>query len=87
MRESGALERALTVRRARGQTIRAGRQQLVVGLNSNPTSKVFYGRFHQKGQGVPKRKVVVFDKQAQRRVSPIIRDYIVHGSKTTRRLP
>jgi hypothetical protein len=74
MRATGALERGLTVRRMPGQTIRLNRQSMTVGLK--PNGKLFYGRFQEK--------VVVFDKLAERRVQPIIHDYIVHGSKTTR---
>lgn len=84
MRATGRLERALTVRRARGQTVRMRRSSLVVGLKGGK-SKVYYGRFHQRGRGVPQRKVVVFDEQARRRVAPILRGYIVHGSRSLRR--
>jgi len=86
MRQTGALERALTIRRVQGQTIRLNRQSMSVGLL--PKGKVFYGKFHQSKTtraDLPVRKVVVFDTLAERKVEPTIHDYIMHGSRTTRR--
>jgi hypothetical protein len=78
MRQTGALERALTIRRSRGQTIRLQKHSMSMGLK--PNGPVFYGKF-QARYG---RKVVVFDPKAEATVEPTIHDYIIHGSRTLR---
>lgn len=76
MYETGQLERALTVRRAPGQSIRVTRTSISMGIK--PNGKAFYGRF----QGRYGRKVVVFTELAQRQSTGILGDYIVHGSRS-----
>lgn len=49
---TGALLRSLTVRGARGQVVRITATSLRFG------TRIYYARFHQRGDGVPKRTVV-----------------------------
>jgi phage gpG-like protein len=49
---TGELMRSLTVRGYRGQIVEVRPGQLRFG------TRVYYARFHQKGEGVPKRTVV-----------------------------
>lgn len=76
MRETGAIERALTVRAAPGQRLDISRRELVFGLKGG-RSEAFYGRFHQRGKGVPKRRVVVMSRQTKRRTAQLVRRHLV----------
>jgi hypothetical protein len=49
---SGALMRSLTTRGARGQLVRVTPAGLAFGTS------IFYARFHQRGEGPPKRTIV-----------------------------
>lgn len=62
MRATGKLERVLTHRRARGQLLEITRDSVTFGLKGG-RSDGYYGRFHQDGDGVPKRPVVPHPSQ------------------------
>lgn len=53
---TGLLMRSLTVPSARGQILRITPSTLTFG------TRIFYARFHQKGEGVPRRTVVGLSK-------------------------
>lgn len=57
LRETGGLEFALVVRGAPGQLLEFNRHEVRFGIKGG-RSPVYYGRFHQKGRGVPKRIIV-----------------------------
>ena len=57
LHETGTLESALTVRGAPGQLLTFKKDTVTFGLKSG-RAPAFYGRFHQTGQGVPKRVVI-----------------------------
>lgn len=54
---TGALMRSLTRPGAKGQVLRITGSRLMFG------TRIFYAKFHQKGQGVPRRTVVGLSKQ------------------------
>lgn len=73
---SGDLERALTTRRAPGQLLVFSRHQVRFGIKGG-RAPAYYGRFHQKGKGVPKRIVVPAPTaQTRRAMAEVVRRHL-----------
>lgn len=75
---SGRLRRALTSPGAPGQRLDIDRDQLRFGLQ--PNGAAYYGRFHQVGKGVPKRRVVGVTPRQRVKISGNLRDWILTGN-------
>lgn len=71
MVDSGALRASLTRRGARGQILDLQRDEMRLG------TRIFYARFHQRGKGVPERKVLDLTPAVKRRISRDLADHIV----------
>lgn len=83
MHATGLLERTLTrvneTSRAHGLAARVGRDEIVFGIKGGH-SDIYYGRFHQRGQGVPKRVVVPKPTRVtSHRISVFVLEHIVDG--------
>ena len=74
LRVTGTLERALTVWGAPGQKLQITPDELVFGLEQSGAA--YYGVFHQRGEGVPKREVVKATQATRRRVAEALRDHL-----------
>jgi phage gpG-like protein len=73
---TGDLERALTRRNAPGQLLVFNRHEVRFGIKGG-RSPAYYGRFHQKGRGVPKRVVVPAPTaQTRRALARIVREHL-----------
>jgi phage gpG-like protein len=73
---TGTLRRALTVEHAPGQRLEIGRTEMTFGLATNGAA--YYGRFHQKGAGVPKRTVISVTPRQRTEISDRVRSFILH---------
>lgn len=73
MRASGALYRALTAQQARGGVRRRAKTQLRFGTS------IFYARFHEKGEGLPKRPLLTVSQQLERRIARTLERFVAHG--------
>ena len=85
MHASGLLERTMTgrgaVARRHGQLNRRGRSSVLFGIKRGRVD-IFYARFHQKGQGVPKRIVVPKPTAMTRlRIGRVVLDYITEDAR------
>lgn len=81
LQRRGTLMKSLTQPGARGSVLRAGPRSLKYGSN------LFYFEFHQKGTGkIPKREMVVLQRQDKSQISRIINTYIRTGKTTTTRI-
>lgn len=74
MRASGALERALTIKGEDPSISDVGKDTLRFGIKGGRTP-VYYGRFHDLGDGVPRRQVLVFSSVTRKRTSRVVTDY------------
>jgi hypothetical protein len=73
---SGALGHSLTVKRGQQSTRSATKTRMRFG------SKVWYGRFHKLGDGVPKRDPLIpVDARARRRMVKDVRDFMLGRTK------
>ena len=77
LQATGTLMRALTQPHAPGQQVTLKPEELRFGLT--PNGAAFYGRFHQKGQGVPKRILFSITPPQRASIKGKIRAYLVHG--------
>jgi phage gpG-like protein len=69
---TGALRRSLTVKRGAGAVRSATKRQMKFG------TKVHYARFHDTGEGAPKRRVMIpLDARARREMVKDVRDYMM----------
>jgi hypothetical protein len=75
LRASGALERALTVWGAPGQTLEYDNDELRFGIDQQ--GQVFYGRFHQHGEGVPQRTILTVTQDIRTRLRTAYRNHIM----------
>jgi phage gpG-like protein len=76
LRATGRLERALTVKQAPGQHLDIRDREVVFGLKGG-RSDAFYGRFHQRGKGVPKREVLVVSTRTRQRIVNAIEHHLL----------
>jgi hypothetical protein len=77
MRAAGKLERVLTVRGAAGQLVDIDRTSVTFGIKGG-RSDAYYGRFHQKGKGVPKRVVVPKPtRRTERDIAHVVRRHLM----------
>lgn len=75
LRATGRLEQALTLWGAPGQRLDIGVDELLFGLA--PTGVAYYGRFHQAGEGVPKRKMLEVDTSLSNRLRVAARNHLM----------
>jgi phage gpG-like protein len=76
LRRTGELERSLTQRGEELEPSRMGpRDELAFGTT------VPYARFHQYGQGVPRRELINLMPRTVERMTAISQDYIVEGPR------
>lgn len=69
---TGALRRSLTIKRGKGAVRSATKRQMKFG------TKVHYARFHDTGEGAPKRRVMIpLDAKVRRRMVKDVRDYMM----------
>lgn len=74
---TGALLRSLTVERGRGARRSAGKTKMTFGTS------VYYGRFHERGEAVPKRRILVpLDTRTRRRMVSDVRDHMLGKGKS-----
>lgn len=71
LRASGALMRSLTQRSAPNQLLQVSNTELVFG------TKLYYARFHELGQGVPKRKPIDVTPKQREPIAHTILDFIM----------
>lgn len=78
LRATGLLEQVLTrpAQQAHGQVAAADADEIRFGIRGGRTD-VFYGRFHQRGKGVPERRVVVLADRTRRNVGGILLDHVM----------
>lgn len=79
LRASGVLEDALTRPGAPGSLVKVRRGSLLFGISTNRSSPAFYGRFHQVGASVPRRRVVRLVKQDREAAKTVITGYLQSG--------
>lgn len=77
LRATGALERALTEPNAPGSFTRVRYNTLVFGLSGR--GSVFYGAFHDKGKGVPRRRLTLLRKPDRDRSKDVLRTFLLTG--------
>lgn len=69
---TGALLKSLTVERGRGARRSATKRQMKFGTS------VYYGKFHEKGESVPQRRILVpLDTRTRRRMVTDVRDHML----------
>lgn len=73
MRATGALYASLTAPAAANQYDARAPQALAFGTT------VWYARFHQKGEGVPKRPLTKLQLKYRREIKLAMQGYIAHG--------
>ena len=81
LRATGALEKALTVWKAPGQKRYFGGEFFLWGLliGGSKGRDAFYGHFHQKGKGVPKREVLKATQATRRNVKKALEEHLMEG--------
>jgi phage gpG-like protein len=75
---TGRLRDALTQRGAPGQLLRITDTSARFGIAQR--GSVYYGRFHQKGIGVPKRVVLQATPKRRKAIRQRVRDWIINGT-------
>lgn len=73
MRKTGALYKALTAARAKGQIDDRRRSELAFGTD------LAYARFHQEGRGVPARDLEGFPSSVDRKLTDAMQEYVSTG--------
>ena len=56
---------------ARGSIHEVDREEMAFGTS------IYYARFHQRGEGVPRRKILAISRGARAQVGDVIRRYIL----------
>lgn len=75
LRATGRLRAALTVWGFPGQRLDIGPDELVFGLDDQ--GPAYYGKFHQRGEGVPKRTIVQATPNTRREVREALLDHLL----------
>jgi hypothetical protein len=79
LRATGLLSKALTQWKAPGQRLDFGPDLLVFGLKR--TGVAFYGRFHQGGDGVPRRRVLAMTRATREELRQALLDHLLPGRR------
>lgn len=77
LRQTGALERALTVWGARGQVLEFDRDEARLGIGQQ--GAVFYGVFHHRGEGNPMRPVLGVTSRLRQRALEALHLHLFGG--------
>lgn len=75
LRAHGVLADALTHWKAPGGKRKLGRQDAFWGVD--PAGVAFYARFHQQGDGLPKREVIDLTQRTKLRFYQAVRDHLL----------